>query len=211
MKIQIWSDYACPYCYIGERQLQIALERTGINEDVEIEFKAFELNPNAPKTTEFNIDQLMASKYGLTLDQAVKTNQRIIDMAASVGLNYNFEHLKPTNTFDAHRLAHYAKTQGKLHDYVEIAMRSYFTDSKNISEYEVLLAIGVEAGLKESETIKVLSSNVYENEVRKDESDAYARSISGVPYFIFDEKAAVYGAQPIENFMKVIESVKAQQ
>lgn len=206
MKVEIWSDYVCPFCYIGKRNLEEALKLTGI--DIEIEFKSFELDPQAKKQYEKNIDQLMADKYRMPLEQAKETNNRIVRSAEEVGLKYNFKDLKPTNTFDAHRLSHYAKEKGKLIDYTEALMKSYFTDSQNISDRTVLLDIASKLGLDTEKTARLLDSSENENEVRFDESDGYNRGVNGVPYFLFDRKKALYGAQPAAEFIKVIKELK---
>lgn len=113
MKVEIWSDYGCPFCYIGERKLALALEKTGMTETAEIVFNSFELDPNANKNYEENINQLIAKKYGMSIEQAIAANNNIINVAKEVELEFNFDKLQPTNTFDAHRLSHYAKDMGK--------------------------------------------------------------------------------------------------
>jgi predicted DsbA family dithiol-disulfide isomerase len=208
MKVEIWSDYVCPFCYIGERKLELALEQTGMKDDVEIVFNSFELDPNAKKSYDDNINQLMAKKYGMSIEQATKNNNNIIKAAKGVGLDYNFENLKRTNTFDAHRLSHYAKEKGKLNEYTKAIMKSYFTDSLNISDFDVLTSIAVEVGLDRAEALKILESSEFAKEVRQDESNAHSRKIDGVPYFLFDGKEAVHGAQAVDTFVSVIEGLK---
>ena len=207
MKIEIWSDYACPFCYIGERKLAAALKQTGMSEQVELEFKSFELDPNSPKDYGESINELMAKKYGLSVEQATKANNNIINAAKEVGLNFNFDDLKPSNTFDAHRLSHYAKSQGKENEFLEAAMKSYFVDSKNISDLQVLTAIAIDIGLDKEKTLEVLSSTEFEEQVRADEQKAHTIGVTGVPYFLFDERQAVYGAQPVETFVEVINNL----
>lgn len=211
MKIEIWSDYVCPFCYIGKRNLEIALEQTGTNKDVEIVFKSFELNPNAHKHYEKNINQLIADKYGMTIERAAETNNRIINTAKVVGLEYNFDNLQPTNTFDAHRLSHYAKAEGKLNEYTEALMKSYFTESLNISDFSVLISIADTVGLNKEDAERILKSSDYSAEVRREESDAYNIGVTGVPYFLFDEKEKVNGAQPVEAFVQVINKLNYEE
>jgi predicted DsbA family dithiol-disulfide isomerase len=208
MKVEIWSDYACPFCYIGERKLELALKETGMMENTEIVFKSFELNPEAKKRYDKNINELIAEKYGVSLEQAAANNKNIISAAREVGLNYNFEDLKYTNTFDAHRLSHYAKAKGKLKEYTEAVMKSYFIDSELISDVEVLVSIAEKVGLDKERALIILNTTEFSNEVRQDEKSAYERGVNGVPYFVFDEKQAVYGAQPVDAFVKIIESLK---
>jgi len=208
VKIEIWSDYGCPFCYIGERKLALALEKTGMTDDVEIVFHSFELDPNAKKSYDENIYQLIAKKYGMSMEQAIAANNNIINVAKEVDLDFNFDKLQPTNTFDAHRLSHYAKDQGKLKAYTEAVMRSYFTDSMNISDFDVLTAIAGEVGLDRAEALCILESSAFTEEVRQDESNAHSRHINGVPYFLFNGKEVVNGAQAVDTFVAVIEGLK---
>lgn len=208
MKVEIWSDYGCPFCYIGERKLALALEKTGMTEAAEIVFNSFELDPNAKKNYEENINQLIAKKYGMSIEQAIAANNNIINVAKEVELEFNFDKLQPTNTFDAHRLSHYAKDMGKQQAYTEAVMKGYFTDSLNISDFDVLTAIAVEVGLDRAEALRILESSAFAEEVRQDEANAYSRQIHGVPYFLFNGKAVVNGAQPVETFVAVIEGLK---
>ncbi len=208
MRIEVWSDYVCPFCYIGKRNLELALKQTGMDQEVEVIFKSFELDPNSKKQYDKNINQLMAAKYRMTLEQAIKANNRIIRAAKEVGLEYNFDNLKPTNTFDAHRLSHLAESKGKLNEFTEIMMHGYFTESLNISDFEVLLSIAEKIGLDREEAAAVLKSSEYTEDVRKEESDAYNRNIGGVPYFLFDGKDAISGAQPVETLVQIIKRIK---
>lgn len=208
VKVEIWSDYGCPFCYIGERKFALALEQTGMTEEVEIVFNSFELDPNAKKSYDENINQLIAKKYGMSVDQAIAANNNIINAAKEVDLVFNFDKLQPTNTFDAHRLSHYAKDQGKQKAYTEAVMKSYFTDSLNISDFDVLTSIAVEVGLDRAEVLRILESSAFAEEVRQDESNAHARRINGVPYFLFNGKEAINGAQTVDTFVAVIEGLK---
>lgn len=208
MKVEIWSDYVCPFCYIGERKLALALEKTGMTAAAEIVFNAYELDPNARKSYVENINQLIAKKYGMSLEQAIAANNNIINAAREVDLDFNFDKLQPTNTFDAHRLSHYAKDQGKQQAYTEAVMKSYFTEGLNISDFDVLTAIAGEVGLDQVEVLRILESSAYEKEVRQDEKNARSRQIHGVPYFLFNETTAVSGAQPVDTFVAVIEELK---
>ncbi len=208
MKIEIWSDYVCPFCYIGKRKLALALEKTSMKENVEIIFHSFELDPNAKKSYAENMNQLIAKKYGMSMEQAVAANNNIINVAKEVGLVFNFANLKPTNTFDAHRLSHYAKEQGQLQAYTEAVMKSYFTDSLNISDFSVLTSIAVAVGLDQAKTLGILESSAFADAVRQDEANAHSRQINGVPYFLFNDQESINGAQAIETFIAVIEGLK---
>lgn len=203
MKIQIWSDYACPYCYIGKRHMETAIQELNLK-DIEIEYKSFELDPNAPTSYEDGIDGIIAKKYGISEEEAAAANAGIIAMAAETGLQYDFSILKPSNTFDAHRLYHYAKVEGKSKEFSEAAMKAYFTEGKRLSDGEQLRAIAQSVGLDHEKVQAVLDSNEYAQEVRQDEAQAASLRINGVPFFVINETHALNGAQPVDVFKKVI-------
>lgn len=207
MKIEIWSDYVCPFCYIGERKLEQALKEMGVEESVEIEFKSFELNPNAEESYTESIDELIAKKYGMSLEQARFNNLRIIEAAKENGLTFNFEELKPTNTFKAHRLSFYAKEAGLQREYTEEIMKAYFTNSKLISEESVLLKIIEDLKLDRDRAKEILDSEMYTGDVREDEQQAYNLGIGGVPHFIFNQEYSISGAQPVEQFKAVLKKL----
>ena len=211
MKIEIWSDFVCPFCYIGKRRLESALNQFEYKDEVELIFKSFELDPNAKKKFDGNIHEIIARKYGISIEQAKASNNQIIEQAKAIGLNYNFDNLIPTNTFDAHRLSHYAKAEGKANELSERILKAYFVDSLNISDHKTLASLAGEVGLDSNEALKVLASDKYGAEVRRDEENASRFGITGVPYFIFNDKYAVSGAQPPEVFLDVLEKVKKEE
>ena len=206
MKIEIWSDYVCPFCYIGKRHLELALKSLGLKEDVDIVFRSFELNPMAKKTYEGTIHEIIADKYGLSVAQAKASNDQIVAQAKSVGLNYNFDNLQPTNTFDAHRLTHFAHTEGKMLQLSERLLKAYFVDSLNLSDHETLADLAAEVGINREKALSILSSDQYSDDVRLDEQLATTRRITGVPYFVFNETYELSGAQPVSVFEKVLSS-----
>jgi len=204
MKIDIWSDMVCPFCYIGKRRLEKALEQTE-TKDAEIIFHAFELNPQSPKKLKVNIHQALADKYRMSLEQAKAANQRVGDMAKGEGLDYNFETMQYTNTFDAHRLVFLARQESKGKELIELLMKAYFIEGKLISDHQTLTHLAIEAGLNPERIRELLESDQYGDEVRKDEADAHQRQISGVPYFVFNDNTALSGAQPTEEFVKSLQ------
>ncbi|MEG8976873.1 DsbA family oxidoreductase [Priestia megaterium] len=208
MKIEVWSDFVCPFCYIGKRRLEQALQQFAHKDDVQVEFKSFELDPNAPVNTGKTINEALAAKYGMTIEQAKQANEGIGQQAASVGLSFNFDDMKPTNTFDAHRLAKFAKAQGKEAAITEKLLYAYFTESKHLGEEETLVAVAEDAGLDREEARQILADkNAYANEVRSDEATAQQYGISGVPYFVVNQKYAISGAQPVETFVGALQQV----
>ena len=208
MKIEVWSDFVCPFCYIGKRRLEMALDQFPHKNEVDVEFKSFELDPNSPVYSGKSIHEALASKYGMSIEQAKQSNEQIGQQAASVGLTFNFEDMKPTNTFDAHRLAKFAKAHGKEKVVTESLLHSYFTESKNLSELETLADIAEAVGLDRQEALQVLNDKaLYANDVRIDEGIAQQYGVTGVPYFIVNQKYAISGAQPLETFVSALQQV----
>lgn len=208
MKIEVWSDFVCPFCYIGKRNMELAIEQLGLQDDVEIVYKSFQLNPEAKKSYEESIDEIIAKKYGMSLEQAKTNNQRIISAAKDVGLDYNFDDIKPTNTFDVHRLSHYAREEGKMDEFTELMMKRYFVQAYNISDEDVLLDVVDKVGLDRVRAKEILESDEYSEDISTDIGEASHFGISGVPFFIFDRKAALSGAQPVEAFVETINKLK---
>lgn len=207
MIIEVWSDFVCPFCYIGKRRLELALEQFPEKDQVEIEYKSFELDPNAEKNPGKSIHELLASKYGMSLERAKSSNESVGNQAAAVGLTFNFDSMQHTNTFDAHRLAKYATVQGKGKAMTERLLKAYFTDSQLISNHETLANLADEVGLDKDEVLSVLKRDDYGQEVRNDEEQARQIGVQGVPFFVFNQKYAVSGAQPPEVFTNVLEKV----
>ncbi|WP_243292498.1 DsbA family oxidoreductase [Bacillus sp. FJAT-47783] len=206
MNIKIWSDFVCPFCYIGKRRLEEALKQFPHREGVKIEFKSFELDPEAPKDTRMTEAEMLAKKYGVSVDEAKKMTAQVAKQAETVGLTFHFETMIPTNTFDAHRLAKYAKTKGKETDITENLLYAHFTESKHIGDLETLMNIAHAVGLDPKEVKNVLyNADEYANEVRADENMARKIGVRGVPFFVINDKYAISGAQPTETFLKALE------
>jgi predicted DsbA family dithiol-disulfide isomerase len=207
MKIEIWSDYVCPFCYIGKRCLEQALDLFDHREKVEVVFRSFQLNPTSPTYTNKDIHTVLAEKFGVSYDQAKKMNEQVGRQAEEVGLTYHFDTMKPTNTLDAHRVSHYAKSLGKDKELTERLLKAYFTDSLHIGDHETLASIAEEIGLDRTEVKQLLESDQYKKEVDADQQEASRLGITGVPFFVFNEKYAVQGAQPTEVFSEVLQKV----
>lgn len=206
MKIEVWSDFVCPFCYIGKRRLEKALEQFPHRNQVEVEFKSFELDPNTKEYSGKSIHEVLAAKYGMSIEQAKQANAGVGQQAARVGLTFNFDEMKPTNTFDAHRLAKLAKEHGKEAIITEKLLYAYFTESKNLSDRDTLADIAEASGIVREEAIKVLDDqSAYANDVRIDEGLAQQYGITGVPFFIINQKYAISGAQPLETFVQALE------
>ncbi|MED4452217.1 DsbA family oxidoreductase [Metabacillus fastidiosus] len=207
MKIEVWSDFACPFCYIGKRRLEEALMNFPHKNEVDILFKSFELDPNASLDTELSINEILAKKYGMSIEKAKAMNASVGQQAAAVGLTFEFDNMKPTNTFDAHRLAKLAESKGKDKEMTEQLLKAYFTDSEHIGNHDTLLKIAEEAGLNREEAKSVLESEDFAEHVRADEMEAREIGVQGVPFFVINRKYAISGAQPVEVFNDTLQKV----
>lgn len=201
MKVDIWSDVRCPFCYIGKRKFENALAEFSGKDDVEIEWHSFELDPNAVTTLDKSPYDYLAERYGRSREWAVETHQNVTDTAAAVGLTFDFDKAIMANSFDAHRLIQMAKTHG-LGDLIEESLfKAHFTEGKNIADHTVLAEIGSSIGLDRLEVEIMLKNDDFTDEVRYDEKTAQDLGINSVPFFIFDQKLAVSGAQAPETFL----------
>ena len=209
MKIEIWSDYACPFCYIGEKRLQRALAEVG-DKNIEIEFKSFELDPSADKKVVSSTAERFAVKYGLSLEAATKRIEEISAMGRSEGIDFKYLTTRYTNTFDALRLTKFAQEKG--HDEIITALfDAYFTKNLELSRHDVLKKIAVECGLDGQEVDKVLAGDKYADEVRADEMAAARLGIHGVPYFVIGKKYGLSGAQPPEVLLQAINEALTEE
>jgi predicted DsbA family dithiol-disulfide isomerase len=207
MKIEVWSDYVCPFCYIGKRLLEQALAEFEHRDQVQIEFKSFELDPNSVNNVDKTLNELIATKYGVSVQRAKEMNDQIIERAKTVGLNYNFDQIKQTNTFDAHRLAKLALKHGKAEVFNERLLKAQFTESQFLGHHETLIQLASEVNLDLDEVKQVLANDDYQDEVRRDEIEAQQIGVKGVPFFVFNRKYAISGAQPLALFKETLEQV----
>lgn len=211
MKVEIWSDVMCPFCYIGKRNFEAALEHFPGKNDVNVEWKSFQLNPDIETDPKKSVNEYLAEHKGITLDHAKKLNDRVTSMAADVGLRYDFDKAIVANSFDAHRLSHFAKQQGKQNAMEERLFKAYFTEGKNTADHETLTALADEIGLDAAAVRAVLNSNQFADDVVKDIYEAQQVGARGVPFYVFDNRYAVSGAQPERLFSQVLEKAFAEQ
>src|SRR5699024_8545990 len=197
MKIEVWSDFVCPFCYIGKRRLEEALEQFPHKENVEVIFRSYELDPNTPKNVNMTVNEALAEKYGMTTEKAKEMSAGVAEQAASVGLDFHFEQMINANTFDAHRLAHYGAEKGVGLQLTEALLKANFTETKNLNSHEVLSEIAKEVGLDAQEVLSVLQDEKkYANTVKRDQMIAQQMGVRGVPFFVLNEKYSISGAQP---------------
>lgn len=208
MKITIWSDFVCPFCYIGATHLEKALENFDHADDVEIEYKSYQLEPGAQYEPEKTYMQAMIDRKGASEEQMQQMVDQIDEMATNAGLNYNFEDMKLTDTFPAHRVFQYAKEEGKGIEYYNKLYEAFFLNGELISDATVLKRIGTEIGLDETRIEEILENEKeYDKEVVSDIYEASQVGVQGVPFFVFNNKYGVSGAQPVEVFEQVLTQV----
>lgn len=207
MKIEIWSDIMCPFCYIGKRQLETALA-VFPNNDFEIEWKSFQLDPTITSQPDTDVYTFLAERKGMSIEQSKEMHKGVAERAKSVGLEYNFDKAVISNSLNAHRIIQLAKTKNIGDRMEEIFFKAYFTDGKDLNNGPTLIQLGIEAGLEENAIREVLESDdLFLKEVQSDIKEAGEIGIQGVPFFVFDRKYAVSGAQPVETFVKTIEEI----
>ncbi|MBR2180010.1 MAG: DsbA family oxidoreductase [Selenomonadaceae bacterium] len=202
MKIEIWSDYACPFCYIGEKRLEKALAEVD-NGDIDIEFKSFELDPTASNEVVSNTIDRFAIKYGMSKEDAAHRIEQISMMGRREGIDFKYSSTRYTNTFDSLRLTKLAQEHGH-NEIITKLFDAYFTKNLELSNHHVLKKIAVECGLDENEVDVLLNSDKYAAEVRNDEREAAMLGINGVPYFVIGGKYGLSGAQPVEVLKQAI-------
>ena len=205
MQVEIWSDVICPWCYIGKRRFEMALAGIAQRENVHVIWRSFELDPDAPRQREGTLEEMLAKKYRVSLQQAAGMNARVTALAKEVGLEYRLSIARPGNTFDAHRLLHFADSKQLGDRASERIMHCYFSEGMEVGDRAELARIAPEFGIAESDALAMLESDAYSKEVRADEARAAAFGINGVPFFLFDEKATISGAQPVEVFAKALQ------
>lgn len=210
MIVEIWSDIACPWCYIGRRRFEKALANFEHRDQVKVIWRSFELDPNAPRDYTGNVNDLLAERYGMTRDRAERVNQHVTELAEIEGLEYHLDLAHPVNSLDAHRLIHLAAQHNLQSEMKERLQKAYFTEGAIVSDVETLVRLAVEVGLNADKTRQMLTSDLYLDAVRTDQQRAQLLGIRGVPFFLLDEKYAVSGAQPTEVFTTAFQRAWAE-
>ncbi|GAA0465333.1 DsbA family oxidoreductase [Alkalibacillus silvisoli] len=211
MKVEIWSDVVCPFCYIGKRRFEKALDQFEQSDEVEVLFKSYQLDPTVKKGQYDDIHSMLAQKYQVPYEKAQEMNQQMANQAKEIGLDFDVDSIIPTNTQDCHRLSQFAKQEGKLYELMEVLMKAYFTEGQDVSDFDVLVERASQVGLDFDEVQNVLNSKAYLSNVRRDQQEAAQIGVQGVPFFVFNEKYAVSGAQPVESFLEVLNKVHKEE
>ena len=211
MKIEIWSDFACPFCYIGKTRFEQALQNFKHKDHVEVIYKAYQLNPNAPKVMQGTAYESFAKGHGTTPEQAKQRFQMFTQNAKSVGVTYNYDIIQMTNTFDAHRVAKYANTLGKEDAITSRFMKAYFTEGYNLADHETLAKLSAEVGLNQDDVLSMLSTNQYADQVEFEMTESRQIGVQGVPFFVLNRKYGISGAQQTEYFAQALEQIWAEE
>ena len=205
MTVEIWSDVVCPFCYIGKREFEKALAQFPDRENVQVIWKSFELDPDAPSRSELDMYDKLAQKYGGTRDDAKARVSGVVDRAKTVGLDYNMDIAVVGNSFDAHRVLQYAKTKGMGDAMKERLFKAYFMEGAQLADMPTLIRLASEVGLDGGEVTEVLTSTAFTDEVRADEREGQQIGVRGVPFFVIDRKFSVSGAQQSEAFLGALQ------
>lgn len=209
MQIEIWSDVICPWCYIGKRRFDMALANFAHKENVKVIWRSFELDPKSPPQYPDTLEVTLARKYGVSPQEAAAMNARVTALAKEIGLDYRLSNARPGNTFDAHRLLHFAAARNLGDQATERIMHAYFSESLAVGDRTALAQLASEFGIAESEALAMLESEAYSSEVRADEARAAKFGITGVPFFVIDGKVGISGAQAVEVFADALQKAFA--
>jgi predicted DsbA family dithiol-disulfide isomerase len=205
MQVEIWSDVVCPWCYLGKRRFERALESFGQRDQVEVVYRSFELDPSADPGVSTPTIDLLASKYGMSVAQATAAQRQMEERAAQDGLEFRMEGLRSGNTRDAHRLLHLAKARDRQAELAERLHRAYFTEQASVFDHASLAQLAVDAGLDHDEVEKVLAGEDYGDAVDADEAMARSLGANGVPFFVIDRRYGISGAQPADVFARALD------
>jgi predicted DsbA family dithiol-disulfide isomerase len=212
VRVEIWSDVACPFCYIGKRNFEAGLAefvRANPAETVDVIWRSFQLSPEMPKGIEGNMHQFLAAHKGISYEDAMALNDRVTQMGAESGLEYNFDIARPANTFDAHRLTHLAGETGMRAELVERLFDAYFTQGADLNDHGVLAELAADVGVAKERAVEVLASDEFSDAVLADREEASELGIHAVPFFVIDRKFGFSGAQPPEAMASALAQAAA--
>jgi protein disulfide-isomerase len=207
LKVEIWSDIMCPFCYIGKRNFEAAMAKFQHAAHIEVEWKSFQLDPGIPmgKVQTKSVYEYLADRKGISLEESKEMHQQVVEMAEKAGLKYNFDKAVVANSLLAHRVIQMAKTKGLGDQAEERFFLAYFTQGKDMSDTATLMELGKDIGLKESEVNEALTNDVYAYKITQDIQESGPLGLRGVPYFVLDRKFAISGAQPVSVFTSTLE------
>ena len=212
MKIEIWSDIMCPFCYIGKRNFEKALSQFPNKDFIEVEWKSFQLNPTMPEVPKYQDDMYMfvADRKGMSYEQSKKRHEELIQYAKSVGLEYNLDKALVTNSMKGHRIIQFGKTKRLGEKAEETLFYAYFTQGKNLNDNATLIELGKEIGLTETEVNTALTDPLYVQKVEEDSREGQSLGARGVPFFVVNRKYAIAGAQQPNEILQTLEKAFAE-
>jgi predicted DsbA family dithiol-disulfide isomerase len=205
--VDVWSDVMCPFCWMGDRHLELALEEFSHRDDVKITYHSYQLMPDYPENSPLPSAEAVAKQKGMPVEQFKQMNDGVAQRGAEVGLDYNFDQALTVNSRRAHRLSHFAEQQGVQHELMQNLFKAYFTDGKNVEDREVLADLAAEVGLDRDEALANMDNEDLDHAVQADINQALQIGVQGVPFFVFNNKYAVSGAQPQQVFQQALETV----
>lgn len=205
MMVKIWSDVRCPFCYIGKKKFEAALEKFPQKDQVKVEWKSFQLDPSLKTDTSLSSLDYFVKTKGVSKEQARQMFSGATNMAREAGITFNLEESVPANSFMAHRLIQLAKSKDLGNEIEEALFKAHFEDSKNIDDIKVLVQVATSIGMNAEEVENILESDAFAYEVKQDEMEARNIGVSGVPFFVFEDKYAISGAQSSEAFLQNLE------
>ncbi|HYG50072.1 MAG TPA: DsbA family oxidoreductase [Flavobacteriales bacterium] len=211
IKVDIWSDVMCPFCYIGKRKFEKALEHYKYKNQVEVEWHSYQLDPDLNPPPGVNVYDYLAQRKRITQQESVRMHEQVTKLAASVGLIYNFDKAVVANSFNAHRLLQLAKTKGLGSQMEEELFKAYFTEGKNTGDPTILHELGINVGLLENELKEMLNGNAYTEKIKEDEARAREIGLRGVPFFLLDNKYVISGAQDSSLFLQALNQLSAEK
>jgi predicted DsbA family dithiol-disulfide isomerase len=209
MRVDIWSDLVCPWCYVGKRRFENALAQFDNRDEVQVIYRSFQLNPAAPRDTTSSRRQMLMRKYRRSPEQVVEMDARMTQTATAEGLEFHLEGTLTGNTFDAHQLVHLARAHGLQDAVVERLFRAYFTEQQSLFDQETLVNLGTAEGLNRDEAAAALGDNRYANAVNADIEIAHRLGVTGVPFYVINDRYGISGAQAPETFLDVLQRVTA--
>lgn len=209
MKVDIWSDVQCPWCYIGKRKFEAGVAQFG--DRVEVEYHSFELAPDTPVDYEGSPLEYLSERKGMPVAQVEQMLERVTGIALSVGLDFDYEHVHQTNTVKAHELIHFAKRKGRQLDMKERLLKAYFVEGRHVGHVADLADLAADIGLDRSEVVDALEAETFLGDVKADVAQAAAYGIRGVPFFVIDGKYGVSGAQEARTFTEVLQQARTER
>ena len=207
MKIELWFDFVCPYCFLGKKNLELALEKFAHKDEVTIDYRSYQLRPDAEKNTGINIIENLMKKYNITKDEAIKNCESVAERLRSVGLDYKYENQTATNTFDTFMVYHVAKENNLSSKYIDKIMNAYFIEGNDIGDIEYLLKVSEELGLDKNRVLEAINTREFEDVCEKEKQTAKNKGLSVVPFFLINDEFIISGSNSPEIILNTLRDI----